>query len=65
MVPGLYHQLHPNDFVNYSLACDGLQVVLVDLGRTAMAVFMRFYSKMAILKKGDKTNMTIMMSMHA
>ena len=65
MVPGLYHQLHPNDLVNYSLACDGLQVELVDLGSTTMAVFMIFYSKMVILKKGDKTNMIIMLSMHA
>ena len=65
IVPGLYHQLYPNEFVNFSLSYDGLQVALVDLGRITMEVFMRFYSKMAILKKGDKKNMIIMLSMHA
>ena len=46
IVPVLYHQLYPNEFVNYSLEYDGLQLVLVDLGRMTMVVFMRFYSKM-------------------
>ena len=65
IVPGIYHQLYPNEFVNYSLEYDVLQVALVDLGRTTMALFMRFYLNTEILKNGDKTNMIRIMSMYA
>ena len=37
----------------------------MELGRTTMAIFMRFYSKMDILKDGAKTNMIRMLPMHA
>ena len=36
---------------------DGLEVTLVELGRTTVSIFMRFYSKMVILKNGANTNM--------
>ena len=65
IVPGLNHQLYPNNFVNYSLVWDGLEVTLMELGRTMMTIFMRFYSKMAILKNGTKRNMIRMLTMHA
>ena len=65
IVLGLHHQLYPNEFVNHSLAWDGLEVTLMELGRTTMAIFMIFYSKMAILKNGVNANMTRMLPMHA
>ena len=65
IVMGLHHQLYLNEFVNSSLAWDGLEVTLMELGRTTMAIFMRFYPKMVILKNGAKTNMIIMLPMHA
>ena len=61
IVMGLHHQLYPNDFVNYSLALDGLQVTLMELGRTAVETFTRFYSKMAILNNGTNMNMIIIL----
>ena len=63
--PGLHHQFYPNKFVNSSLAWDCLQVTLKELGRMMMAIFMKFYSKMVILKNGAKTNIIIMLTMHA
>ena len=65
IVPGIYHQLYPKEFVNSFLAWDYLQVKLMELGKTIMAIFMRFYSKMVILNNGAKTNMIIMLPMHA
>ena len=41
------------------------QVTLMELGRTKMAIFMRFNSKMTILKNDDKTNMIRMLPIHA
>ena len=64
IVPGLHHQLYPSEFINSSLEWDGLQVTLMELGRTKMAIFMIFYSKMAILKNGAKMDMIIMLPMH-
>ena len=37
----------------------------MQLDRTMMAIFMRFYSKMVILKNGAKNNMIRMLPMHA
>ena len=62
---GLHHQLYPNEFVNYSLEWDVLKVTLMELGRTTMAVSIRFYSNMAILKNGAKTNIIRILLMHA
>ena len=62
--PGLHHQLYPNDFVNSSLSWDGLQVTLMQLGRTTMVIFMRFYLKMAIINNGAKMNMIRILPMH-
>ena len=63
IVPGLHHQLYPNEFVNFSLAWDGLEVTFVELGRTAMELFMIFNSNIEILKIGAKNNMIIMLPM--
>ena len=57
IVPVIHHQLYLNEFVHFSLAWDDFQVTLMELGRTTMVIFMRFYLKMAILKNGAKTNM--------
>ena len=38
---------------------------MIELGRTTMATFMIFYSKMVILKNGAKTNMIRILPMHA
>ena len=65
VVPGLYHQLYPNKFVNSSLVWDGLQVKLIEVGRSTMAIFMRFYSNMKILDNGAKKNMMRMLPMNA
>ena len=65
IVPGIHHQLYTNELVNSSLAWDSFQVTLVELVRTKMAIFMRFYSKMVILKNGAKTNMIKMVPIHA
>ena len=65
IVPGLYHQLYLNKCVNSSLAWDGLQVTLMELGRAIMAIFMIFYLKMSILKNGANTNMIRIPSMNA
>ena len=64
IVPGLHHKLYMNDFVNYSLAWYGLQVRLMLLSRKKMEIFIKFYSKMAILKDGAKTKMIIMLLMN-
>ena len=37
----------------------------MELGRRAMAIFIILYSNMAILKNGAKTNVIIMLLMHA
>ena len=37
----------------------------MELGRTNMAIFMRFNSKMTILKNDNKTNMIRMLPIHA
>ena len=63
--PGLHYQLYTNDFVNYSLTWDGLQVTLMELGRTTMAIFMIFHSNMEILKNSTNMNMIRMLPMHA
>ena len=65
IVPGLHLQLFPNEFVNYSLAWDGLEVIFIELFRTTMEVFMIFYLKMVILNNGSKTNTIRMLPMHA
>ena len=65
IVLGLHHQLYPNEFINYSLVWDGLQLTLMELVRTTMVIFTRFYSKMAILKNGAKKNMIIILPIHA
>ena len=65
IVPGQHQQLYLNDFVNYSLAWDGLEVTFMELGRTTMETFMILYSKMVILNNGAKKNMMRMLSMYA
>ena len=65
IVPGLHHQLYPNEFVNSSLAWDDLDVTFMKLGRTTMSIFMIFYSKMSMLKGGAKTNIIIILIIHA
>ena len=64
IVLGLHHQLYSNEFVNSSLAWDGLQVTFMELGRTTMAIFMIFYLKMAILNNFAKTNIIRILPMH-
>ena len=64
MILGLHHQLYPNELINGSLAWDGFQVTFMELSRMNMALFMGFYSNMAILKFGAKANMIIIISMH-
>ena len=61
----MHNQLYPNEFINSSLAWYGLEVTLMKLGRTRMEIFMRFYSKMAILNNGTNTNMIIILKIHA
>ena len=65
IVLGLRHRLYPHEFINSSLAWDSLQVTLTELGKTVMAIFMRIYSKTAILKNGDNKNMIIILPMRA
>ena len=43
IVPGLNRQLYPNELVNSSLTWDGLEVTLMEIGRTKIAIFMMFY----------------------
>ena len=64
IVLGLHHQLYLNNFVNSSMSWDYLQVTLMELDRTSMSIFMRFYSKMAVMKNGAKRNMIIIIPMH-
>ena len=61
----IHHQIYPNELVNSSLVWDSFYITLMELGRTKMAVFMRFHSKMAILENGENSNMIRMMLMHA
>ena len=63
--PGIHHQLYPNELVNSSLSWDGLQVTYMELGRTTMAIFMRFYLKMVIINNVAKTNMIRILPMYA
>ena len=65
IVLGLHHQLYPNECVNSYLVWYGFQVILMELGKTAMAIFMIFYLNMVILKNGAKTNMIRMIPMYA
>ena len=37
----------------------------MEVGRTTMDIFIRFYSKMAIMNNGAKTNMIRMLQIHA
>ena len=65
IVLGLHYQLYRNEFVNYSLEWDSLEVTSMELDRKTIAIFMRLYLKMAILKNSAKTNMMRMLPMHA
>ena len=65
VVTYLHHQLYLNEFGNSYMVWDGLQVTLMELFRTTMAIFMIFYSKMVILNNGTKTNMIRMLPIYA
>ena len=65
IVTYLHHQLYLNEFGNSYMVWNGLQVTLMELFRTKMAIFMIFYSNMVILKNGANTNMIRIMPMHA
>ena len=63
IVSGLHHQIYPKEFVHSSMAWDGLQATIRELGKTTMEIYMRLYSNMAILKNGAKMNLIIMLPM--
>ena len=64
IVPGLHHLLYLNKLVNSSLSRDVFQVTLMELGRMTMAIFIRFYLQMTIMKNCVKKNMIRMLPTH-
>ena len=65
IVTDLHPQLYLNEFGNFYMVCNGLQVTLMELFRKTMEIFMMFYSKIVILKNGANTNIIRMLPIYA